>query len=1200
MPTLEEVVRRLSPGAIRIFKQQLPGRLKTMSLEQRGAFSTKLAGIPELAEIVGGQVPIAPRQPQVQAEQEVPMWMQGLETATAPLRWIEEEIGKPFGAMVTAPFTPAIPGTEGLPWYEREKAEYEAWEEPEFTMPWGGKFRPTKGIVETLPWFAIPSAAGIAARLGGVAGRGGMLAGAAKVGAQALKPLVAVEQAPFKLAGKAVSKLRPLATPVTAVASKEVKAKSLRALIAAADISIITKGHPLYADAKAAGGTFVKGKVYLPDRFSDIGLHEVAHDMLAKGTVPEEVMNIFKAEFKNWRRTKIGKKALEPRYYWKDEEEIFAEVFKRVAKDLDMKGFNKTVKSMDSWLRKEPVTPTIPKAPPPVGEPPAPPAPPAIPPTRAVPGGFTEPQAGIIARLTSLIKLAKPLRKKTEELYTVERGKRIGGFEETLEKLTIEGVPPEEALYKARGALAGEYPQAKAGAEFTALRGQMTDDELNVVFGIIRDADYPTSWARNNTSIAMQKLMLGKIPQRNELKLLEDTFGSGLVSEILKKQARWKIVRENIIDLLNAPRALLASVDISGLLRQGGVLTARHPVLASRSLKPMLQALFSDANEALVDSIIRARPRFALGDKYGLYMAPKAGEVSAILASREEAFMSRFMSKVPFVRASNRAYVTGLNDLRSRVWESVLESWERAGMKINAQDYSDLARLINWASGRGTLPSAVAQKGGVLNTFLFSPRLIMSRLELPFAVLPWVTKSKAARVEAWKTLASFVGAGSTILTMAKMSGAAEVELDPRSADFGKMKVGDTRLDIWTGYLQYIRFATQLAIAERKTGGGRIQQLNRAEVINRFVQTKMAPAVGLINDILKGESYLGEEMPPKNAKSLAGQAYNRMMPLAVQDFIDGIIQGGMLGGIVSSAAFLGIGVVTYTDEVKRARDKVARDTHGMTWEEVGQHYGRAEQLRLEQTSEAIIEAEKEQEDRFAAGTPTAMQHWRSEGEMVEESYRETIGQATREYKATGDGVLFRSKVDMAAGSRRAMYGARAKRKEYQDIIDYYNQTLSADQVAKMNPGDVLRREFYQIMFADDMYDQYGNYMFEEAERREQEFVRTYGPQALAYIEQYSEMSWLDKPAELRILDKAREILKPYWEIKTKTWAQYPDEWEELSRQIEIIARTDEIRAKRMLFRYPRLALIREQIARQRKILKLRNPDIAAALNMFYRY
>ena len=105
----------------------------------------------------------------------VPFWQQALSTATAPLRWIEEHVTQPFGAAVTSPFTPALPGTEGMSWLERERAEYKAWEEPEFTMPWGGKFRPTKGIVETLPWLAIPSAAGIAGRLGAVAAKGGAL-----------------------------------------------------------------------------------------------------------------------------------------------------------------------------------------------------------------------------------------------------------------------------------------------------------------------------------------------------------------------------------------------------------------------------------------------------------------------------------------------------------------------------------------------------------------------------------------------------------------------------------------------------------------------------------------------------------------------------------------------------------------------------------------------------------------------------------------------------------------------------------------------------------------------------------------------------------------------------------------------------------------------------------------------------------------
>lgn len=111
---------------------------------------------------------------------------------------------KAFGATLTAPFTPSVPGTQGMPWLQREEAEYEQWEEPTWTMPWGGKFRPTKGLVESVPWFAAGGVAGKGiGALAGLAGKAGAKGAAARLGQAALTPLGGSAKGVFQAAGKA-------------------------------------------------------------------------------------------------------------------------------------------------------------------------------------------------------------------------------------------------------------------------------------------------------------------------------------------------------------------------------------------------------------------------------------------------------------------------------------------------------------------------------------------------------------------------------------------------------------------------------------------------------------------------------------------------------------------------------------------------------------------------------------------------------------------------------------------------------------------------------------------------------------------------------------------------------------------------------------------------------------------------------------
>jgi len=434
---------------------------------------------------------------------------------------------------------------------------------------------------------------------------------------------------------------------------------------------------------------------------------------------------------------------------------------------------------------------------------------------------------------------------------------------------------------------------------------------------------------------------------------------------------------------------------------------------------------------------------------------------------------------------------------------------------------------------------------------------------------------------------------------AQTAGVGKIELDPRSSDFGKLRYKETRLDIWTGYAQYIKFISQIATGTRKTEGGYLQPITRGEVLGRFMTSKLSPAAGLLNDILKGQTYLGEEFPAKSATGLLAQVYNRTFPLAMQDMIDGFVQSGTLGGVVSSVGLMGVGVVTYMDEAKRERDKVAQKQYGMTWDEVGRQYGKATQLRLEQNTPSILKAEQEMEKRYAVGSPTVMGQYQKEGQSYEDTYREAIKFAVNKFRQTGDGAQFRTEVDDASKFRRTAYAARAKRKEYLDITSYYNQPLTPDKIAQMNPGDIIRKEYFQTMFAPNMYDPNTNeYDFDEADRQEKKFLVKYGQQALDYIEDYSAARWVDKPPELKMLEQARDLLKPYWQITDSIWAMYPAGLQGLSDQIQLMERTDPDRARRTLRMYPMILRARELVARYKKQMRDTNPMIQQSYRMYY--
>jgi len=156
---------------------------------------------------------------------------------------------------------------------------------------------------------------------------------------------------------------------------------------------------------------------------------------------------------------------------------------------------------------------------------------------------------------------------------------------------------------------------------------------------------------------------------------------------------------------------------------------------------------------------------------------------------------------------------------------------------------------------------------------------------------------------------SFFGSMGAIGGLLNSTGVATVEYDSRSADFGKIKIGNTRLDPWAGFRPIFTLIAQLVTGQRKTATGRIQDISRQEAWERFQRSKYSPSFGLVMDIMKGETFLGEEMSLE-AENLREQAYQRLTPLFIQDMIDAIKEDGWLGGVVASPGILGIGVVTY--------------------------------------------------------------------------------------------------------------------------------------------------------------------------------------------------------------------------------------------------------------------------------------------------
>lgn len=522
-----------------------------------------------------------------------------------------------------------------------------------------------------------------------------------------------------------------------------------------------------------------------------------------------------------------------------------------------------------------------------------------------------------IAKLIGAIKEAKPIRKEAEALYTAERAKRVAAGSKVLQQGA-----GEKGFYQTLGTLKGELPKPK----FESPRLKFAQDEIDDLFDSIKRTDLDF-FDKINASTGLTKILGpkgGGIPTDSELKLLQKVYGPELVEAVRSKRSTWEKVKEGIAEALNVPRALMASMDMSAPLRQGRVLISAHPKKGAQSFKEMVKYFGNENTFKLAMEDIMRRPTAPLMKQSGLSLTDVTADAVG-LTNKEEGFMTNLAAKIPvagrLVKASERAYVGFLNKMRADVFDDLAGEYIAGGIKPSDRPevFQSLAKFINTATGRGDL-GKFSTAAPLLNGVFFSPRFMASRIQMLNPA--WYLKqSPEVRKEAAKTFVKFVGSGVALLSLAKLGG-AEVEMDPRSTDFGKIKIGNTRYDTWGGFQQWTRFIAQLATGEVKSSTtGKLRQLSKKEFpyqsrldhsFNFFVG-KFAPIPALIADLARGQNMVGEPLDWKE------ETYEKVIPLYVLDVAEAVSQTG-LGAIATAGvpAFFGVSVQTYEAAKNKAK------------------------------------------------------------------------------------------------------------------------------------------------------------------------------------------------------------------------------------------------------------------------------------------
>jgi hypothetical protein len=496
-----------------------------------------------------------------------------------------------------------------------------------------------------------------------------------------------------------------------------------------------------------------------------------------------------------------------------------------------------------------------------------------------------------------------------------------------LKKKYAETNPNPPALEKAKERLAVLEAHLKAGTLPTVTpRAEAKNPAVKAIQQQLADArkqlseSEPAQKARLRKTIGelQAKLEAGNFslpegaarpvsPEVERLQYERDKMRRKIRFEInsLKPQSVWG----HISSPFNAARQIITTLDFPPVFRQGAFIALGNPVRAAKATGTAFKAMFSDFNARKSLKEINERPNAPLYARAKLYLADMDGSPSA----REEAFVGRLVEKIPGVRslihASERNYTVFLNQLRADTFDAMVASLSRNG-EPTMKETQAIAKFINVATGRGDFGQFEMAMTGLAPVF-FSPRYVASRFQL-LAGQPLYGGTSATRGLIAKEYAKMLVGAGVIYAIALAAG-AELEEDPTSADFGKLKFGNSRLDPLGGLSQSTVFLSRMGGGVKETleswATGEERETSFVKDEGRtawnFLRSKFSPIASTAINLAVGETAGREAVTPGQvAKDLT-------IPLSFRDLKNTIEEQGVPAGTAMwLTSLFGMGLQTY--------------------------------------------------------------------------------------------------------------------------------------------------------------------------------------------------------------------------------------------------------------------------------------------------
>ena len=390
-----------------------------------------------------------------------------------------------------------------------------------------------------------------------------------------------------------------------------------------------------------------------------------------------------------------------------------------------------------------------------------------------------------------------------------------------------------------------------------------------------------------------------------------------IASRVSELNQQWKedkittiadAINGTLNDVSNTMVSSLASWDASFLGRQGIKTLLTNPKIWLEGVTQSKNAFQNTFSKEDGDAMFWASVYSSENYMNGEY------EKANILPKTEEEIPTSNLERIPIAgkiyKASDSAFRNTATVMRTKLYDFYSNLARKNGVEMTDTQIKDIGKLVNSLTARGDLGKSGS---GLVKVILWAPKMIKSNWDtLTAHTFGAELKTGFARKEAAKNSLRIIAELAIILSIAKAFWPDSVEEDPRSSDFGKIKMGNTRFDITGGMGSLVTLASRLAKQSSKSSttgivtkfGTGYGQRTGWDVLLDFLENKTAPYPRFLIDMMKGETFEGDK--PLSVESIA----KRFTPISLQNLFelkDDASADKVLGVLTD---FLGIGASSY--------------------------------------------------------------------------------------------------------------------------------------------------------------------------------------------------------------------------------------------------------------------------------------------------